>query len=138
MGRVCQRNSLRMVSFLDMFNRNTPSNKGFVLITAIIILVFLSVMGMSLITYLYSRSSRSTLELDRLKAFYLAEAGISKSVYELRWDTDLDNNGVGNVLSTKLGGGTYRAIHNPQASTITGIGEYNKVKRIVQIKYSAL
>ncbi len=113
-------------------------NKGAVLITAIIILVFLSVLGMSLITYLYSRQARSTLELDRLKALYLAEAGISQSIYELRWDRDLDNNGVGNVLDAQLGGGAYKAIHNFQTSTITGIGEYNKVRRIIQIRYSAL
>jgi len=121
-----------------VFDRDVQSRKGSVLITVIIILVFLSTLGMSSIAYLYARSSKSTLELDRLKAFYLAESGISKSIHELRRDIDLDNNGVGNVLDTKLGGGTYKAIHNSQASTITGIGEYNKVKRIIQIKYSAL
>jgi len=93
---------------------------------------------MSSITYLYSRQVKSTLELDRLKALYLAESGISKSIYELRWDRDLDNNGVGNVLRTKLAGGTYKAIHNFQTSAIIGIGEYNEIKRIIQIKYSAL
>ncbi len=122
----------------ERFRRDGNIDKGAVLITTIIILVFLSVLGMSSITYLYSRQVKSTLELDRLKALYLAESGIAKSIYELRWDRDLDNNGVGNVLRAKLAGGTYKAIHNFQTSVIIGIGEYNEIKRIIQIKYSAL
>jgi len=112
--------------------------RGAVLIVSIIILLFLSVMGMALISYLYSQQVKVMLELDRLKAFYLAEAGISKSICELRRDSDEDGNGVGNVVKTQLGEGFYRAYHNFKNSTITGIGEYNQVSRRVQIKYSAL
>ena len=113
-------------------------NRGSILLTVIIILVFLSALGMNLIAYLISRTTKTTLELDRLKALYLAEAGIAKSINELKLGCDFDDNGIGNVLETQLGGGTCKAIHNFQVSNITGIGEYNDVKRIVQIKYSIL
>jgi len=118
--------------------RMPADDRGMVLLTTVIILLFLSVLGMSLIAYLVSHGSEITLEVDRLKSLYLAEAGISQSLFELKRDIDVDNNGLGNVLRAPLGGGTYKAVHNFQNSTITGIGEYNAVKRTVQIKYSSL
>ena len=114
------------------------NQRGSVLIVTIIILLFLSVLGMNLIVYLLSRSSATTLELDRLKALYLAEAGIAKSVNELKLEKDFENNGLGNVLKTALGDGTYKAVHNFKMSTITGIGESNGVERTIQIQYSSL
>jgi len=112
--------------------------RGSILITSIVILVFLSVLGMNLIVYLLSRSTKTTLELDRLKALYLAEAGIAKSINELKLDQDFDNNGIGNIAESELGGGLFKATHDFQVSNIIGIGEYNDIKRIVQIKYSTL
>jgi len=111
---------------------------GAILLTTILILIFLSVLGLGLMTYLMSRQAKSNLELERLKALYLAEAAIARSIHELRIDNDEDNNGLGNIIATSLGGGSFRANHNFQASTITGIGEYQGVKRTIQIKYSAL
>ena len=118
--------------------RRRKNNHGAVLIGTIIILIFLSVLGMNLMVYLLSRTTAATLELDRLKAYYLAEAGIAGSVHELKQDKDFDNNGVGNVAWRKLNDGVFKAVHNFQNSTITGIGQYNKIKRTVQIKYKAL
>ncbi len=114
------------------------NNKGSVLITTIVILAFLSVLGINLVVYLLSRSTKTNLELNRLKAYYLAEAGIAKAIHELKIDKDLDNNGLGNVLRASLGGGTYKASHNYAAATITATGEYNNVQRAIQMKYSAL
>lgn len=112
--------------------------RGAVLITTIIILVFLAVLGMSLVAFLFSRVSCSEMQLDRLKALYLAEAGISKAIWELRYDIDLDGGGPGNIPKTKLGDGEFQARHDFQTSAITATGEVNKVKRTVQIKYSAI
>lgn len=111
-------------------------NKGAILLTVIIVLVFLAVMGMSLLGLLFSRTTLTTLAIDRLKAFYLAEAGIAKSINELKTDIDSDGNGIGNVSPTKLGDGVFSAVHNFQTSTITAAGEVNKVKRTLQIKYA--
>ncbi len=111
-------------------------DKGAILLTVIVVLVFLSVMGMSLLGVLFSRATISLLEIDRLKAFYLAEAGIAKSINELRHNIDYDNNGMGNISQMRLDNGVYWARHNFQTSTITASGEVNKVKRTIQIKYS--
>jgi type II secretory pathway component PulK len=119
--------------------RNPLSGRqGAVLITVIIVLVFLSVLGMSLIAFLFSRASYAQMQLDRLKALYLAEAGISKALWELRFDIDPDGDGQGNIPKTKLGDGLFWTRHNFQTSTITGTGEVNKARRVVQIKYSAI
>jgi Tfp pilus assembly protein PilX len=111
-------------------------SKGAILMTVIVVLIFLSVMGMSLLGMLFARSTVSMLEIDRLKSFYLAEAGIAKSVYELRHNIDYSGDGIGNVSRTKLGEGEFWAAHNFITSTITATGEVNKVKRTIQIKYS--
>lgn len=112
--------------------------KAAVLITTIIILAFLAVLGMSLIAFLFSRTAYSQTQLDRLKALYLAEAGISKAIWELRFDIDPDGDGQGNIPKTKLGDGFFWARHNFQTSTLTSTGEVNKARRTVQIKYSAI
>lgn len=119
-------------------NPANGKSRGSILFTVILVLVFLAVLGLNLITFLYSRMMVSMLELDRLKALYLAEAGIAKSIGELKVDIDYDGDGLGNIIKTKLGDGTFSARHNFQTSTITGTGEVNKVKRVIQIKYSTL
>jgi len=118
--------------------RNQSNGNGFVLITTIIILAFLSVLGMSLIAFLFSRIAYTHVMLDRLKALYLAEAGISKAIWELRLDVDPDGDGPGNIPRIELGDGYVWANHNFQTSTITATGEVNQAKRTIQIKYSAI
>ncbi len=110
--------------------------QGTILLTVIVMLVFLAVMGMSLLGLLFSRATITFLELDRLKAFYLAEAGIAKSINELRLNIDYDGNGIGNISRMKLGDGVFWARHNFPTFTITATGEVNKIKRTIQIKYS--
>jgi len=117
---------------------NMMDKKGTVLITTILVISLLSVLGMSLITLLLSRMTYAQMQADRLKAFYLAEAGISRSIWELRSDIDIDGDGPGNIPESPLGGGTFRARHDFRNSTITGTGTVNKVARTVQIKYSLI
>lgn len=112
------------------------NKQGTILLTVIVVLIFLAVMGMSLLGLLFSQTTLSVLAIDRLKAFYLAEAGIAKSINELKTDIDSDGNGIGNVSATKLGEGMFWARHDFATSTITAVGEVNKVKRTIQIKYA--
>ena len=112
------------------------NKQGTILLTVIIVLIFLAVLGMSLLGLVFSRVTLTMLAIDRLKAFYLAEAGIAKSIYELRTDIDSDGNGLGNISPTKLGEGMFSARHDFQTFTITATGEVNKVKRTIQIKYA--
>ena len=116
----------------------TPREAGSVLITTIIMLTFLTILGLSLLSFLFCRLNYSQVQLDRFKALYLAEAGIAKSFYELKLGIDTDDNGIGNIVPTELGAGAYKVEHNFQTSTITAIGETNGIKRTIQIKYSAL
>lgn len=109
-----------------------------VLVTTIIVLAFLSVLGMSLIAFLFSNTAYSQVQLDRLKAIYLAEAGIAKAIWELRYDLDPDGGGPGNIAMTNFGDGSFWARHDFQISTITAAGEVNKSRRTVQIKYGAI
>jgi hypothetical protein len=93
---------------------------------------------MALIAFLFSRTAYSQMQLDRLKALYLAEAGISKALWELKFDIDPDGDGQGNIPKMKLGDGKFWTRHDFQTSTLTSTGEVNKARRIVQIKYSAI
>lgn len=114
------------------------NKKGSILLTTIIILSFISVLGMNIIVYILSRTTNVTLESDRLKALYLAEGALAQAVYELKSNQDKDKNGLGNIFKTPVGGGFYSAEHNFDTTTIVGIGEYNHIKRKVQIKYTTL
>jgi Tfp pilus assembly protein PilX len=112
--------------------------RGAVLVTSVMVFSFLAVLGMSLMAFLSSRIFYSQLQLDRLKAIYLAEAGIAKAIWELRFDVDPDNNGTGNIAETGLGEGVFRARHDFQSATITATGRVNRITRVVQIKYNAI
>ncbi len=119
-------------------SRQTGKESGAVLITTVIILSFLSVLGMGMLALLYSRTVYSEMQVDRLKALYLAEAGISRQIWELRHGADPDGDGVGNIPWTNLGEGRFRTTHDFQASLMTSTGEVNKAFRKIQIKYSAI
>ncbi|MCH7504067.1 hypothetical protein IID04_00315 [PVC group bacterium] len=108
------------------------------MLTTIIILTFLALLGTALVAILYSRILYSQMQFDRLRALYLAEAGIAKSIWELRYDTDLDHNGTGNIVKTELDQGYFWAEHDFQNATITATGEFNRVQRTVQIQYTAI
>ncbi len=120
---------------------NTPllrDQKGAVLITVITVLVFLATLGLSLMAFLLSQSAYAQMQVDRLKAFYLAEAALAKSLHELKTGIDKDGEGAGNIPAAQLGAGTCWAKHDFSTSTITASGKVNKVTRKVQIKYSAI
>jgi Tfp pilus assembly protein PilX len=105
---------------------------------ALSVLVFLSLLGASLLAYVQARQVRAQLEVDRLQALYLAEAGIAHALREIRRGADFDGNGIGNIALTAVGPGRCRATHDFQRSTITATGESNQVQRTVEIIYSAL
>lgn len=114
------------------------NNKASVLITTVIVFAFFSTIGLALIALLYSHVTSIQLESDRLKAMYLAEAGIAQALYELRVGKDTDNIGIGNIKSRKLGEGKFWVEHDMQTSTLTSVGEVNNVRRILRIRYNSL
>lgn len=112
--------------------------KGYILIITIIMLSFFTLVGLSLIALLFSRITIVQNEVERQEALYLAEAGLAKALNEIRTDVDYDKDGIGNIPTTKLGPGTFYAVHDYKTSTITAFGEVNKSVRTIQISYSAL
>ena len=93
---------------------------------------------MCLVAFLFTRQISGIAQIDRLQALYLAEAGIAKSINELKFDTDLDGNGIGNIDEAFLGRGTYQANHDFRTSSITAEGTVGDITRTVQIKYRGL
>jgi len=77
------------------------------------------------------------LEADKLRAMYLAEAGISYSIWELKMKKDPDKNGLGNVKKYELGGGYFHVEHNPKTKEIISTGTYNDVSRTIVVVYDS-
>lgn len=131
MERIQRSKTLRMVILKEYVFRN---RQGVTLLLAIIIISALTLFGMSLVSLVLSRLSSVDLEIDELKALYLAEAGIAKSLYELKKGIDPDGDGIGIIRPTKFADGTFEVTYNPAMFTFTSIGMVNRTSRTVQIK----
>ena len=131
MGHIRRGKPIRVVKRLK-------NQKAAVLISVLIVVGFLSVIGLSLLALVFSRVISVELEMNRIKAFYLAEAGIAASINELKKDVDVSRTGTGNILRTKFHGGYYEAKVNQRLGTITGIGDSADVLREIEIKYKTL
>ena len=114
----------------------TFKKNGAILLVALIALVSLSLFGAALVSMVFWRSEMMELEYDRLRAFYLAEAGISSAFYELKTDFDSDGDGVGNVSQKAFGGGMFEADYRPIQRTITAQGTFNDTTRTIQIVFA--
>lgn len=108
--------------------------RGATLILAIIVITSLALFGLSLVSLIFSRISSVDLEVDKIKALYLAEAGIAKSLHELKRGTDIDRDGLGIIPLTKFAGGDFTVKYNSALFTFTAIGIMNSTKRSIQLK----
>ncbi|MDP1854027.1 MAG: hypothetical protein Q8L26_07515 [Candidatus Omnitrophota bacterium] len=108
--------------------------RGAVLLLTIIIISSLTLFGMSLVNLTLSRISSVDLEIEKVKALYLAEAGIAESLYELKKGIDPGQDGIGVIKSAKFGDGTFEVTYNPAMFTFTAVGRVNKTERAVQLK----
>ena len=108
--------------------------RGATLLLAIIILSSLALIGMSLVGLAMSRMTTVDLEVDRVKALYLAEAGIARSLYELKKGVDYDNAGIGIIPLTKFADGEFSVRYNAALFTFTSIGKVNDAERAIQLK----
>jgi len=112
--------------------------KGVILLTGLIVMFFLSSVGLVLFSLVYTRFLSSNLYADMVKAQYFAESGISASLRELKMGTDSADDGIGDIDRTALGGGFFEARHDFRNRTIIATGISNGVKRTIQIKYASL
>lgn len=113
----------------------TSGEAGAALITLVIILLFLGSLGASLISFVYSRLTAVTLEVDRLQAEYLAEAGIAQGLHEVKTGLDVFGGGLGAIPVTLLGPGYYRVEIDPKTSTLTAVGIVRDVRRVIVTRY---
>lgn len=118
-------------------SRRHPRRLGAVLFLVFLVVTSLSIFGGVLIILVISRAEQAQLEIDRAKAFSLAEAGIAQSIHELKTQVDMDGDGMGTIASRNLGDGNFRAVHFSSTGEISSTGTVNHVSRTVQIKYIA-
>ena len=119
-----------------MRTRNRANGDGGVaLITVVIILMFLGALGTALVGMVYARLSAVTLEVDRLQAQYLAEAGIAQGLYEIKTGLDVFGGGRGAIPVTALGPGFYKVDIDSNTSTLTAVGVVRDVRRVIVTKY---
>lgn len=86
--------------------------------------------------YVSDRLIMSQLEVDRIKAFSLAEAGLSQAIFELKFQRDTADDGIGIVRKHVLGDGYFYVHHVPPTQELVSTGVVNGVRRTVQIKYA--
>ncbi len=112
--------------------------KGMVLILTLIVVTTLGIFSVCLSTLISTGSRKAQLELERTQALYLAEAGLSMSIWELKMGIDFDEDGLGNIPPRKFGQGTYQTKHIPSMLAIESTGIVSGVKRKVRIIYRGL
>ena len=111
-------------------------NAGVALITTVILLLMLGAIGAALIGMVYARLMSVTLEVDRLQAAYLAEAGLARSLYEITNDRKSFGDGpVGAIPPTLFGPGYFLVQKNPESRTLVGVGVVRDVRRVIVNKY---
>ncbi|GEM_PF-2823170 len=112
------------------------NENGAILLIALIALVSLSMFGAALVSMVFWRSEMMILDYDRLKAFYVAEAGISQAIYELKTDLDPDGDGLGNIAETDFSDGSYKVSYHPVERSLTSQGTVNDTTRTIQIAFA--
>ncbi len=112
--------------------------KGVVLLTVIIILLTVSVIGATLVTFFSSVNSKAESYADESKALYLAEAGISYAIYLMRTSAANPVDFQEEIGPLNLGEGSFMVKVDLLQSLITSTGIVRDAKKTVQLQYSAL
>lgn len=97
------------------------NKQGIVFITALAMMFILLTLGMAYMMITRSETTITANQINALKVFYAAEAGVEHSIAELIAGTDVDGDGLGNV-SGSLGSYSYAAAYDSAASKITSVG----------------
>jgi hypothetical protein len=106
------------------------------LLTTVIILLLLGALGAALAGMVEARLVSVTVELDRLQAAYLAEAGLARALYEITNDRDaFGPNGVGVISPTAFGPGYFRVDKYPESRTLVGVGSVRDIQRVIVNRY---
>ena len=110
--------------------------RGIALITTVILFLMLASLGAAIIGMVHARLLSVTLEVDRLQAAYLAEAGLARAVYEITKDRKYFGAGpVGSIAPTPFGPGFFAVTKYPESRTLVGIGVVRDVRRVIVNRY---
>lgn len=116
----------RNISVRDRFARRG----GFALVAVIIVLVVVTILGFGYLSLGFHEWNLARKEADNAEAFFLAEAGRHRALYEL----SLDWNNLPSYTDEQLGDGSYSvtASRNPDDSvTIEATGRVRQMERTV-------
>jgi hypothetical protein len=114
-------------------------NKGSVLLLVLLIISVLLLSGAALMAKVISAGKITGIGLHRVRALYIAEAGIGRARWRLGLENDLTNVPPANNLYTDeaFGDGAYTVIlseRNATEATITSAGKYGSATRTVSIR----
>ncbi len=109
---------------------------GATLIIFLIVVTVLSSLGAVLMVFTHNRMMLCQLEIDKVKAITLAEAGVSQSIHELKTSVDVDSDGLGTIKKRKFGNGYFYVTHSVKNNGIRSTGVSNDVKRTIYVKYA--
>lgn len=110
--------------------------RGIALLTTVILLLTLGAVGVALTAMVSNRLTSVTLEVDRLQAVYLAEAGLARAIHEISNGRDLfGNDGIGMIPPTPYASGGFQVEHDPKSSSLVGLGVVGDVRRVIVYRY---
>jgi len=113
------------------------NQKGMALLTTLIFVFILVTFAIALLIMTSNDTKLSALQRDSTKAFYIAEAGIEKTLYDLKKDYESDQNWDGYTSSeVSFGEGTYTVTLSNLSSnnvTIKSKGKYDNSIRYIQV-----
>lgn len=114
------------------------NDKGIILLNVVIILLMIAFIGASLVAFLSLVTFSADLIIDEIKAFYLAEAGISQAVNVLRNQSQSASfEELGDKIGPiAFGEGTYEIEVNRNQSLIISTGRVGGVKKVLQLQYN--
>lgn len=129
---------------------NDMEKRGAILLIVLIVILTISLLGATLIALFFNVITSSRIELDRMRALYLAEAGIAQATSGLKGAASAEAaaaEGERQVQREKdveagagraaLGGGFFEVETDMSHSTITSVGISNGVRRTIQVKFNA-
>ncbi len=122
--------------FLPSGDRGCRSDSGLTLLTTLIILLTLGSLGAALGGLVNSRLQSVTLEVDRLQASYLAEAGLAEALYEITNARDVfGKDGIGRIPPTSYGRGYFLVEHDVESKSLVGVGVVGGIRRVIVSRY---
>ncbi|MBU1122822.1 MAG: hypothetical protein KKF54_09080 [Candidatus Omnitrophica bacterium] len=123
----------------------TGDRRGAILMMVLIVILTISLLGASLTLFFFDVFISIRTELDRARALYLAEAGISMAVNKFKNQARTEGVSAVSVKSTgdlqqivartQLDEGFFTVYHDFSQSAVVSVGESNGVKRAIQLKF---